>query len=142
MENKILELLGKGGKIETKEININNNILRLNKETIQLRNISQISIDRPKEKFSNKVWILIILSIFISEISEEVSAFLLFFSIGYIVFVFLKNENANYCLSIHQNSGKIYHILIKDEWFLNKIREVLEDCFNDLIKGANINIEK
>ncbi|WP_338631295.1 hypothetical protein [Clostridium baratii] len=142
MENKILELLGEGGKIKTKEIDINNNILRLDKETIQLRNISQISIDRPKEKISNKVWILIILSFFISEINETVSAFLLLFSIGYIVLVFLKNENANYCLSIYQNSGEIYHILIKDECFLNKIREVLEECFNDLIKGANINIEK
>ena len=142
MEDKILELLGEGGKIKTKEININNNILKLDKETIQLRNISQISIDKPKEKISNKVWLFVILSFFIREFSEELSVFLLLVSMGYIVLIFLKNENAKYCLSIYQNSGAVYHILVKEEWFLKKIREVLEECFNNLIKGANINIEK
>lgn len=142
MEDKILELLGEGGKIKTKEININNNILKLDKETIQLRNISKISIDKPKEKISNKVWLFVTLSFFIREFSEELSVFLLLVSMGYIVLIFLKNENAKYCLSIYQNSGAVYHILVKEEWFLKKIREVLEECFNNLIKGANINIEK
>ena len=142
MEDKILELLGEGGKIKTKEININNNILKLDKETIQLRNISQISIDKPKEKISNKVWLFVILSFFIREFSEELSVFLLLVSMGYIVLIFLKNENAKYCLSIYQNSGAVYHILVKEEWFLKKIREVLDECFNNLIKGANINLEK
>ncbi|WP_283702892.1 hypothetical protein [Clostridium perfringens] len=142
MEEKILELFEEKDKIKTKEIDINNNILKLDKETIQLSNISQISIDKPRKKISNKVWLIIILSFIMREFSKEIAGVLLLGSIVYIILIVLKNENASYCLSIYQNYGGIYHISVKDETFLKKIREVLEECFNNSIKGATINIEK
>ncbi|WP_283689706.1 hypothetical protein [Clostridium perfringens] len=142
MEEKILELFEEKDRIKTKEIDINNNILKLDKETIQLSNISQISIDKPRKKISNKVWLIIILSFIMKEFSKAIAGVLLLGSIVYIILIFLKNENASYCLSIYQNYGGIYHISVKDESFLKKIREVLEECFNNSIKGATINIEK
>lgn len=142
MEENILELFYKKDEIKTKEIEINNNILKLDKETIQLRNISQISVDKPQEKISNKVWGAILLSFIIGGFIKSIAIIIILFCIGYVALVFYKNKNARYCLSIYLNYGGKYHIFIKDELFLEKIREVLEECFNNMINGATINIEK
>ncbi len=140
-ELKFLEGLGKNNKIETSEIKIDGNVIRFNKETIQISNVSQFSINKPAMKIPYIAAIICFFSLYLLDKSTGIAILLLLLSGGYIFYVVNQNMNSGSYLTFYQNSGKIYQIHVQDEDFLREIRDVLEDRFNNKLNNATIHLD-
>lgn len=127
-------------EIKTDRLQINGNILRIDRTTLQLSNISSIKYGTIK---INPPYIFLILWGIVGIIFIKLYTlfgFVLLIGLGgYIYYLYQKSINTNSYLHLQLNSGTNYTILFEDKEFLKKATTVIEKSFNN--KNQNIKID-
>lgn len=144
MENKLKEFQKVFGQdaeneeIVTDQMIISKNILKFSNTTIQLSSISQLNIGKIEMKVNTPM-----IAIFIFCASLLAVFFRLYLAIipvllsGLYIYKVYKNvpEDKIY-LNLNLNSSRTYNIYFSDKEFAERVRTVIEQGFNGLVKGV------
>ena len=144
MNNTITNLLSNQSQkeIRTDRLQVQGNVLKVDKNTLQLSNISTLSHGRLKVNIPYPlliIWLLI--SLIILKFSFILGLILIIALGVYIYYLYQKTLNTNSYLYIQLNSGIIYPIYFKEESFLLEVQDVLETAFNQRNQNISINIK-
>ena len=137
MENIVKDIINSNtNEIKTDDMVVSQNILKFNHTTIQLSNISQVVVGKPKLKIP---WLsgIIFLITFTFIFNQSLAGFLLLIDfialIGSAVplYRFYSNirKDTKY-LILYLNSGRQYSIVFQSAEFADKVRSVIEGAFN------------
>lgn len=138
MEENVKELIKKK-QIKTEIITVKDNILKLGSETIQIKNISQISVVKPPLQFSVKAIVFFVIGFILFTIVRPLGLIVMLISAGILGYQFYQFKTGGQYLVLNQNSGRSYCINFKDSEFLEEVRDVLEDCINQSLSNVTIN---
>ena len=137
MNNKISELLTDDVVIETNNLYIEGNILRMDDFSLQLGNISMISSGKQMFKLSIlEVFIAVVSAILIFNVPSIGVVGVLIMGIHFY-FKYTSYSSSKFHLTFYSNHGKSIRIYFNNDDFLTKVRNVVESSFN---KQSNLTI--
>lgn len=122
-------------KINTSNFRIDRNIISFNDFLISMNSISQIDV-APMLKRKVSVWAgIVFLSglslIGLSKAANVAGAMLIAGVMGYVLWVVWENAKRDKCLNISLNSGDVYCISCKSNYFQMEVMGIIEYCMND-----------
>lgn len=145
--NNVLETFGlnSGGmnKINTERISVKKNVITLDERTLQISNVSQLYVAEPASKIP--IIAIILFLVFVGTYFMA-SVFTLFSLLGmivagfYIYLVIMDNLNKGYFIYLNLNSGFTYLIHCQNRQFAEEVREVIENCINDIYHKQDVMI--
>lgn len=149
MENKIKEIFNStNNEIKTEDMTVSQNILKFDHTTIQLSNISQVNVGKPKIKIPIIPGIIFVISFFLL-FSQTLEGFLFFINFIivassavplYLYYVNIKKDTKYLILNL--NSGRQYSIVFQNTEFADQVRLVIEGAFNQTNqKEVKVSIE-
>lgn len=135
--NQILKIGDKENEIKGNSFQIVNNTLQFENRTLQLSNVSMIEKRQQVFQVPWRSIIVFVVSLFV--ISMSFGKTLLFlillvtmsFSVYYIWSSFKQRESVRNLLVFSLNSGDNYLLYFKDPQFLDEVKKVVEESFNN-----------
>ncbi|GCF92696.1 hypothetical protein NRIC_05870 [Enterococcus florum] len=130
---------GNNEEIETDLLVIKNNVLRFDRVSVQLSNISRVHTGEIKPNLSLPMVFVFIVSLFLFK-NWTLLGFIGLAVSGFHFYKFYQEYvNKKQYLTLSLNSGQFYSILFDDKEFIEKARSAIENAFNKST-DATINI--
>lgn len=145
--NNVLETFGLNSagknKINTERISVKKNVITLDERTLQISNVSQIYVAEPASKIPVIAIILFFVFVgfyFMGSIFAFFSLLGMVFAGFYIYLVIMDNLTKGYFIYLNLNSGFTYLIHCQNKQFAEEVREVIENCINDIYHKQDVTI--
>lgn len=135
--------LGEKNKVNTERISVKKNVITLDERTLQISNVSQIYVAEP----ASKIPVIAIILFFVFIGFYFLGSIVALFSLSgmvlagfYIYLVIMENLNKGYFIYLNLNSGFTYLIHCQNRQFAEEVREVIENCINDIYHKQDVAI--